>query len=740
MRNTLLMLAFGLLSLRFLPVLPPFWLLLILALIGLMCMPWRSYWVSFFLFGFCWACLSAQFALNDRLNPALNGRTVWLQGRVSGLPQQQDGTLRFVLEQPTSRRGKLPARLRLSWHNGLPLRSGEVWRLAVTLKRPHGTVNPTSFDYEAWLLAQRIGGTGTVKQGERLSAPSSFAALRDNIRQNLLSAPAYGRAGGLAALVVGDGSGLSRADWQLLQDTGTLHLMVISGGHVALLALAVFALVGWLARLGLWPARLPWLPVACVLAFVAALGYGLIAGFEVPVRRACLMMAVVLIWRLRFRHLGWFWPWLLALNAVLLIEPLASLQTGFWLSFIAAGLLLLLFSARLGRLPWWQSLPKAQWGMAIGLLPALLALGLPISLSAPLANLLAVPWIGFITVPLALLGTVLLPVPYLGEGLLWLAGASLDWLFYLLGLIAILLPAQILPAAPLWAWLLGALGTGLLLLPAGVPLRLFGFLLLAPLLLPPLHKPPVGQAEIWLLDVGQGLAVLLRTHEHSMLYDTGPRYGDFDSGERIVLPSLRRLGLTKLDLILISHADIDHAGGALAVMRGMPVAQVQSGEVARLPASLGASACIDGQSWQWDEVTFTTIHHADASSHNGKSCLLKISAKGERLLLTGDIDIDTERALINQGKDLAADWLLAPHHGSKSSSSMALLKAVRPHSVLISRGAHNNYNHPHPQVLARYRMLGIHIFDSSESGAQRIELGHYQKLYGLRQEQRQFWR
>jgi len=740
MRNALLMLAAGLLSVRFLPVLPPLWLLLALALIGLMCLPWRTYRVSFFLFGLCWACLSAQFALDDRLNPALDGRTVWLQGKVVGLAQQQQDTVRFVLENPSSRRGQLPARLRLAWHRGQPVQAGEVWRLAVTLKRPHGLVNPASFDYEAWLLAQRIGATGTVKQGERISAAQGFAAFRDDIRQNLLSTPAYGRGGGLAALVVGDGSGLSRADWQLLQDTGTLHLMVISGGHVALLALAVYALIAGIARLGLWPARLPWLPVACVLAFAAALAYGLIAGFGVPVRRACLMMAVVLIWRLRFRHLGFFWPWLIALNVVLLIEPLASLQAGFWLSFIAAGLLLWLFSARLGRLPWWHSWTKAQCGMAIGLLPALLALGLPISLSAPFANLLAVPWIGFVTVPLALLGTLLLAVPYLGEGLLWLAGASLDGLFYLLGLIAALLPAQSLPAEPLWVWLLGALGAGVLLLPAGIPLRFFGLLLLAPLLLPPIHKPPIGQAEVWLLDVGQGLAVLLRTREHAILYDTGPGYGDFDSGERIVLPSLRRLGVKQLDLMLISHADNDHAGGAEAIMRGMPVAAVQSGEPARLPQSLNAAPCIDGQRWQWDEVTFTTMHKADAQSSNGKSCLLKITANGERLLLTGDIEYETERALIAVGHDLKSDWLLAPHHGSKSSSSMALLKAVHPHSVLISRGAYNSYNHPHPQVLARYQKLGIHIFDSSQSGAQRIELGHYQKLHPLREEQRRFWR
>jgi len=740
MRGALLALSGGLLSLRWLPALPPFWLLLLLAVLALMCLPWRTYLLSFFLLGFCWACFSAQLALDDRLNPALDGRTVWLQGQIVGLPAEQDGSTRFVLEHPSSRRGQLPAKLRLAWRDAPPLRAGEVWRLAVKLKRPHGTVNPAAFDYQAWLLAQRIGGSGTVKMGERLSAAHGLAVFRDDIRQKLLNAPAYGRAGGLAALVVGDGSGLSHADWQLLQDTGTLHLMVISGGHIALLALAVYALIAGCARLGLWPAHLPWLKTACLLAFAAALAYGFIAGMEVPVLRACLMMAVVLIWRLRFRHLGLFLPWLLALNAVLLMEPLASLQAGFWLSFAASGVLMVLFAARLGTYPWWQSWTRAQWGIAAGLLPFLLALGLPISLSSPLANLIAVPWIGFITVPLALLGTVFLPVPWLGEALLWLAGASLHALFHLLGLIAALIPAQTLPAAPVWTLLLGALGAGWLLLPAGIPLRFCGLFLLAPLLFPVIEKPPAGQAQIWLLDVGQGLAVLLITREHAMLYDTGPRYGEFDIGERVVLPSLRRLGVTHLDLMLISHADLDHAGGAQAVARGLPTARVLSGEPQRLPQSLNAAPCIDGQSWQWDGVAFTSMQWKGANNANAASCLLKISAKGESLLLTGDIDREAEQALLASGHELKTDWLLAPHHGSRSSSSPALLKAAQPHSALISRGMHNGYGHPSAEVLARYQRLGIKVFDTSQSGAQRIELGSFGTLHSLRTEERHFWR
>jgi len=538
--------------------------------------------------------------------------------------------------------------------------------------------------------------------------------------------------------VLGDDSGLSMADWRLLQDTGTVHLLVISGQHIALLAALIYGLVAGLARLGLWPRALPWLPWACGLALAGALGYGLLAGFEVPVRRACVMVAVVLLWRLRFRHLGVWLPLLLALNAVLLVEPLASLQAGFWLSFGAVAILVLVFSGRLGAWPWWRTWTRVQWTMALGLLPPLLALGLPISASAPLANLLAEPWVSLAVVPLALLGTLLLPVPWLGEALLWLAGGLLHLLFLVLAQIAAWLPAWLPAAVPLWAWLLGALGALLLLLPAGVPLRALGLALLLPLFFPPVDKPPEGHAEVWLLDVGQGLSLLLRTREHALLYDAGPRYGDFDLGERVVLPSIRKLGVDRLDLLLLSHADSDHAGGALAVRHGMPVARVSSGEATALPAELEAEPC-GGEAWEWDGVHFSTWRWAQAEEGNQSSCVLLVEANGERLLLTGDIDSQAERALIESGFDPHADWLLAPHHGSRSSSSLAFLQAVAPRAVLIARGQHNPFGHPHPTVMARYRALALAIHDSVESGALRFELGAQAPAQGLR-EQARFWR
>jgi competence protein ComEC len=369
----------------------------------------------------------------------------------------------------------------------------------------------------------------------------------------------------------------------------------------------------------------------------------------------------------------------------------------------------------------------------------LLALGLPVSASGPLANLLAVPVVGLLVVPLALLGTLLLPLPWLGAELLWLAGAVLDLLFAVLGQMALWLPAWLPSALTLWAWLLVALGALLLLLPAGIPMRSLGGLLLLPLLFSPQQRPEHGQAEVWLLDVGQGLAVLVRTQRHDVLYDAGPRFGDFDTGERVVLPSLRALDVRGLDLLLISHADNDHAGGASAIQHGLPVERVLSGEPDQLPRGLQAEACVSGQRWEWDGVRFSTWQWAAARDGNQASCVLRVEADGERLLLTGDIDSQAERALLDSGLDLRAEWLLAPHHGSRGSSSPAFVQRVAPRAVLISRGQHNSFGHPHAQVVARYRASAARLYDTVLQGALRIRLGAFEQAQGLRYRAR-FWR
>ena len=737
MRTGMFALGLGLLTLRFLPALPPTAWLLAMFVLALMLLPFRTYPLAFFLLGLGWACISAQWALNDRLQPALDGQTRWVEGRVVGLPQQTSTGVRFELADGRSRTARLPQRIRVSWQGGPPVNSGERWRLAITLKRPAGLLNFHGFDYEAWLLAQRMGATGSVKDGQRLAPARN--AWRDSVRQRLKAVDAQGREAGLAALVLGDGSGLATADWQVLQDTGTVHLLVISGQHIGLLAGLIYGLVAGLARYGCWPRALPWLPWACGLAFTAALGYGLLAGFGVPVQRACVMVGLVLLWRLRFRHLGVWWPLLLALDGVLVLEPLASLQPGFWLSFAAVAVLVLAFSGRLG--PWriWQAWTRPQGLIAIGLFPVLLVLGLPISLSAPVANLFAVPWISLVVLPLALLGTLLMAVPWVGEGLLWLAGGALDGLFRGLTQLAGLRSAWVPAEVPVGYWLLSAVGAVLLLLPKGVPFRLLGWPMLMVAIFPPRALVPHGQVEVLQLDVGQGQAVILRTRHHTMLYDAGPRSGAADLGARVVLPALQKLGVGALDLMVISHAHADHAGGATAVARALAVGRVVGGESAGLPAFLDTQPCISGEQWEWDGVSFELWQWSGATSPNPKSCVLRVQAQGERLLLTGDIDQAAERAFLTSPLAVPTDWLQAPHHGSRSSSSWPLLQRLAPSSVLISRGRGNAFGHPHPQVMERYQAFGSQVYDSAERGAVRLQLGTFQAPVVARS-QRRFWR
>lgn len=737
MRTAMLALATGLVSLRFLPVLPgtAWWLVLVAVGGGLLWLRWGR--LGLMALGLAWACLLGQWALDDRLPGELDGQTLWLEGRVTGLPDRQGSSVRFELMDAVSRRHDLPRTLRLSWFNGPTLNSGERWRLAVTLKRPRGLVNPAGLDAEAWLLARGIGATGSVKDGQLL-APAR-GAWRDTLRQRLLAVDAQGYQGVITALVLGDGAAITREQWEVLQATGTVHLLVISGTHIGLLAGLIYGLVAGLARLGLWPRVLPWLPWACALAFVAALGYGLLAGMQVPVRRALIMLGLVLLWRLRFRHLGVWLPLLAAMNAVLLINPLVSLMPGFWLSFAAVAVLMLVFSGRLGAWPWWRAWTRGQWLMAVGLLPVLLALGLPVSLSGPLANLVAVPWVSIAVLPMALAGTLLLPIPWLGASLLWLVGGLLALLFDGLGWLAGWLPAWLPPTLSPGLWLLVLLGVMLLLLPTGVPLRPLGLPLVLLAVLPPQATLPYGQAQVIQLDVGQGLAVLVRTRHHALLYDAGPRTPGQDAGERVVLPNLHSQGIRGLDLMVISHAHMDHAGGAPAVMRGVPVAAVWSGEAEQLPALLGAHACEPGRQWQWDGVNFTVWRWAAARESNPSSCVLLVDAGGERLLLGGDIDAAAERALVASGLDLKAHWLQSPHHGSRTSSSQVLLDALQPRGALVSRGYGNAFGHPHAQVLARYRAQGIEVHDNALQGALHLRLGRFEPVVGER-ERRRFWR
>lgn len=724
MRAALLAFAIGVVGARWWPGLPPGWLVACLAAVGLFLVlrPGQAgRWFGLSLVGLAWALFSALRISADQLDPRLDDRTVWVEGQVVGLPVSTATGVRFQLRDAVSRRGELPSRVQVNWPGGPAIRSGDRWRLALSLAHPRGLVNPGGFDYEAWLFAQGIGATAHVKDGHLVHAGSP--GIREAVRDKMLGSSAHPSAPLLVALVLGDDSGLSPRQWRVLQATGTVHLFVISGQHVGLLAGLVYGLVAGLARLGAWPRRLPWLPCACVGAAGAGVCYGLLAGFEVPVQRACVMICITLLWRWRFRHLGVFTPLLLAWVAVVALNPMASLTPGFWLSFAAVAILLIGFSGRLGAWPWWRAWWRAQWLVALGLAVVMSALGLGISFSGPWVNLLAVPWVSFIVLPLALAGTVGAWLPWVGEFLLWCAAGALDGLLGVLGWAADRSAPWLAPRVPSWAWLLAALGAVLLLAPAGVPLRWPGVPLILQLAFAPLPRPAWGHAQVMQLDVGQGLSILVRTRHHALLFDAGPGYRAGDAGERIVVPSLRRLGVRRLDTLVISHDHADHSGGAGAVIRELLPARVLVGEPGTAPWGRHGQPCEGAQPWEWDGVRFEPWRWPRAQSSNPASCVLLIEANGERLLLTGDIDSQAERALLAAWPGLTVNWLQAPHHGSRTSSSGPFLEALAPAGVLISRGWNNRFGHPHPEVSERLEQRGIVPFDSARAGAVEWVLG-----------------
>lgn len=708
------------------------WLLVPLAPLAIAGGRWR--WPATAAAGFLWAACYSASLLHPVLDPALEGRDLRVAGCIEGLPRRGGHATRFILRLPPGARGPggavLPRRLRLGWYQHPPaLRAGGCWRLTVRLKRPHGFRNPGGFDYEGWLFRSGVGATGYVRA--RASAvPDGAHWSLDRARQILaaridaaLGADPY--RGILRALAVGDRSAIPRAQRTVLKATGTAHLVAISGLHIGLVAGLALWCVGLLWRYSgavrLWPAP----RAAAVGALVAAFGYALLAGLSLPTRRALIMLTVVLGARLMGRATAPARTLCLALLVVLIWEPTAVLGAGLWLSFAAVAVILYVGaggSVRRGRLRWLG----LQWRITLGLLPLLLIWFQQAGLLAPLANLLAVPWIGFAVVPPTLAGTAALAagLPWGGD-LLGFAAGALKWLWPLLSWAAALPGTQwVQPSPPPWTWVPATLGTLLLLGPRGLPARWLGALYLAPLFawVPP--APPPGALRLTLLDVGQGLAAVVRTHRHVLVYDTGPRFGpEFDAGAAVLVPYLRSRGIRRIDRLVVSHGDNDHIGGAASLLQQLPVSRILTSVPARL--TRGAVRCERGQHWRWDDVEFRILHPAAGSRMRGNdaSCVLRIAGSAGAVLLTGDIEAPAERALLSDGaRALRARVLVVPHHGSRSSSTPAFVAAVRAQLALLPVGYRNRFRLPSEEVLARYRRAGARLLDTASAGAITIRL------------------
>jgi len=716
---------------------------------------------------------------NGTLQPALEGRDISVTGVVAAMPQRNETGLRFRFDvasaQLDGQAVRLPPRLELGWYNGVfgrddglgeflgelqrvpaALQAGERWQMTVRLKAPHGSVNPHGFDYELWQWEQGVQANGYVRAGPKDPVPELLGQswqhpiewargwVREMIHERLAAQPQA--AGLIAALVVGDQAAIDRVDWDVFRATGVAHLMSISGLHITMFAWGAALAVGWFwRRSGRLCLRCS-APSAALLGGIAlATAYALFSGWGVPAQRTVFMLFTV--GALRLLGLRWPWPqvWLLACVVVLVLDPWALMQAGFWLSFVAVGILFATdsgatsagaISAR-GR---FASMLQEQWVITLALSPLSLLLFGQVSLVGLLANALAIPWITLLVTPLAMLGVL---VPALWDVAAWAVGAMVNLLYWLASWPwASLAVAQ----APLWAGLAGVLGGLLLAMRGPWSLRLLGLPLLLSVVLWQAPHPPAGQFELLAADIGQGSAVLVRTANHALLYDAGPRFSrESDAGHRVLVPLLRALGV-QLDTLVLSHRDSDHTGGAQAVLTMQPQAALLSSiELDNaLQALRPITRCQAGLHWQWDGVSFEVLHpqstdYGNVRHTNAMSCMLRISGGAQTVLLAGDIEQAQEARLVAGVDNLHADVLLVPHHGSKTSSSALFLDAVQPRIALVQAGYRNRFGHPMQSVLVRYADRQINVLDSPHCGAMTWQSWQADKVVCQREVDRRYW-
>lgn len=753
------------------------------------------------LLGLAWALWLALRQQAVQFPVELEGVDFWVEGVVTGLVQSWERSQRFefqvdnncfrLLPEPCAEQPGILVgqRILLNDYGGLNIVTGERWRLRVRLTRAYGLSNPGTRDSQARLRQRGIVATGyvretpfNVEQGQEQGWRPLIAVQRwrMHIAATLDNVDGLAQRGVIKALVIGDYSGLGSAQWQIFNITGTSHLMVISGMHIGFVALLVYGLVNMVCRMSATVLSVVAAQrVASVAALLAGLIYSLLAGFSLPAQRAMIMLTVLMAGRLFGRRLLPSYSLLLAAALVLMRDPLAVTQPGFWLSFMAVASLLVGFVGyipiREGNGPdrernvkpglghsvlslWqrgWRRWVTPQWVVSCGLLLPLLVWTGQVSVVSPLTNVFAIPLVSLAVVPTALLGTLSLSVSgvlgaWVGRWLLTVADSLLQWMMPVLAWVAAGgqaesgAPVVWQPAPPgVWGGLLLALASVILLLPRGLIARWYALLLLLPILWP--QPPPrPAQGELWahFLDVGQGLAVVLQTRDHALLFDTGPSLGDeLSVGQTVIVPFLRRQRIDALQLIIVSHWHDDHSGGLQAVLQQWPVSAVVAGrrpdrplDLARVSgvsaagalASIGPGLCRAGWSWVWDEVSFTMLH-PDGVRHareNDYSCVLRVEAGGQSLLLTGDIEAGAERLLVaRQGPDLRTQVLQAGHHGSRTSSSAAFLDAVQPELVIIPAAYHNRFAHPADEVVARLAEREISVLQTGRSGAITLQLG-----------------
>lgn len=755
----------GIFSVGFWPALPsPIWLVLplivgfLLFVLGFKSLAWLS-WGMFY--GACWGLYTLSHQLPEEQNPS----EFLLTGEVIGLPSIEGNRTRFNFQVTSGSSLNLASdtnlrlkKLRLNWYySPAKLEPGQVWQLKAKLRKPRSTVNPGGFDYKAWLIRQGVSATGYVRKGDSrlLSNPNYFHTSFDTffyryrfqIREAILKLPISEDPKSLIiALTIGDRSEITPALWDRLALSGVVHLMVISGLHIGLVAYFFYLFGAGLARLfscvGLFITARYW---GSFCALLTSIAYAGLAGFSLPTQRALVMISVAILAVLLDRKISRGLGFTMALCGVAIIDPLAFISAGFWLSFGAVACLLWLIPTFTIEKGWcWYTCLKqffqVQWLVFLALIIPLVLNQLPIAWISPLVNLLAIPWVSLVIVPLCLIGTVLLPVNSVWAVDIWsFAGWQLDYFIGFINLFSDHKSFFILNSLPRYLLLPHTASISfvlifvslLVLLPKGIPGKFLSLPLIAGLstvlffgtrnYLPPL--------KVTVLDVGQGLSVVVQTNgisgRHTLVYDTGPAYSSgFNMGDAVVIPYLRHWGNTELNTLVISHADNDHAGGFTSLIEEFPATEVFLGEKIQAEGTLlediPFTFCRSGHTWEWDDVIFEFLYPGQEveKEGNNRSCVLQITYKDQIILLPGDIESVAERRLHHQMK-LAHPVILlvAPHHGSKTSSSAGFVNALKPEHVVFSTGYKHHFGHPAKIVVQRYEHKGTKLWNTAEQGA-----------------------
>ena len=742
------------------------------------------------LLGFVWAANFAAIRLSDELPVNWQQKSITIVGVVASLPEvtERGERFKFNVEKILTPEVTTPKHISLNFYRDRQspkpenapaltnfFRAGERWQFTVRLKRPHTTYNPHGFDFEAWALAENMRATGSIHSKSGYKKLSNFvwrpSYIVENMREkigNRISQALVNKpyAGIIRALVVGDDSQISADDWNVFLRTGVNHLMSISGLHITMLAGLAFAVTSFFwRRMPSLVMRMPTRKAATILGLVVAVLYALLAGMSVPTQRTLYMLVSFALALLLGKNLAISRALAIAVLVVVMVDPWAVIAPGFWLSFGAVALIAYITVGRLKPLSAFKTAVHTQWAITLGLLPLLIAMFGQASVISPIANAFAIPVISLLVVPLSIMGSII-PVNFILHTAHFLFQLCMHGLVFLSSL-----PSWQQAAPPIWALLIAMLGVVWLLLPRGFPQRWLGFVLLLPLFFVSPPKIAEGEMRATVLDVGQGLAVTIQTKNHTFLYDAGPKFSaQSDAGSKIVVPFLRSADIKKLDGFIVSHNDIDHSGGAASVLAQQPVTWLMSSFDTTVIHPKKSIKCFAGQTWLWDKVQFEVLYpplesYQNANlKDNNRSCVVKVNSQYGSLLLTGDIEKEAENALLESVIDsdalqasiheasgdaissrsvsqLKSDVIIAPHHGSKTSSTREFVQAVGAQHTIFTVGYLNRFKHPKPLIVKRFNESGALTYRSDYQGALTIDFTRANNISinALRQTQPRYW-